>query len=212
MAGSLGRFIGYVRIATWVIVMIGITAAIVTPFLFRRGPYAHPDDPRLGVRQKTPWILAVVLVSALIVAPLSFAGVVSSRHPRNEALYLRTLYNFDCFSTIKPGCKAVRSKRPLNEAMRHNPGRFIAAGDEACEWLESRPFLFDVNRAQSLQDQYVNQKLGAVEYGPKGGSLAGNYRMFFQQETRAAWEYLCRSTLETRTLWPIRTWKDHYND
>jgi hypothetical protein len=25
--------------ATWVIVMIGITAAIVTPFPFRRGPY-----------------------------------------------------------------------------------------------------------------------------------------------------------------------------
>jgi hypothetical protein len=198
--------------ATWVIVMIGITVIVVTPLFFRRGAYAHPDDPRLGVRQKTPWILAVVLASALIVAPLSFAAVVSARHPRNEGLYLRTLYHFDCFSTIKPGCKAVRSKRPLNEAMRDNPKQFIAAGDEACQWLASKPFLFDIHRAQTLQDQYVDQKLGPVEYGPKGGSLAGNYRAFISQETRAAWEHLCRSTLETRTLWPIRTWKDHYND
>jgi hypothetical protein len=38
----------------WVIAMIGVTAIVVTPFFFRRGAYAHADDPRLGFRQKTP--------------------------------------------------------------------------------------------------------------------------------------------------------------
>jgi hypothetical protein len=148
-----------------------------------------------------------VLVSALIVAPLSFAAVVSGREPRNEALYAA----HPRFSTIKPGCKAVRSKRPLNEAMRDNPKQFIAARDEACQWLASKPFLFDITGHRSA-GPVRGPETGPVEYGPEGGSLAGNYRAFFSQETRAAWEFLCRSTLETRTLWPIRIWKGHYND
>jgi hypothetical protein len=196
---------------TWVIAMLAVTAVLVTPFFFRRGAYAHRDDPRLGVRQKTPWILAVVLVSTLIATPLSFAWVVSSRHPRSEALYLRTLKDFACFGTFEPGCKHFGTKRPLDVAMRRNPAQFIAAGDEACHWLASRPFLFVIDRAQTLADRYVNQQM-PVTPGSQGGTPAGRYRPFFQEETKAAWKYLCRGTLETRTLWPMRTWKDHYND
>ena len=196
---------------TWVIVMIAVSAALVTPFFFRRGAYAHPDDPRLGFRQKTPWIIALVLVSTLIVAPLSFAWVVSSRHPRNEALYLRTLHDVDCYSTSEPRCKTFGTKRPLAVTIRRNPGQFIAAGDEACHWLASRRFMFVIDRAQTLEDRYVRE-VGPVANVPAGGDLAGRYRAFFQEETKAAWKYLCRGTLETRTLWPIRTWKDYYND
>jgi hypothetical protein len=132
--------------------------------------------------------------------------VVSSRHPRNEALYLRTLHGIKCSR-----CRDFETKRPLAVAMRRDAAPFIAAGDEACHWLASRPFMFVIERAQTLEDRYVNE-MGPVANAPAGGHLAGKYRAFFQEETKAAWKYLCRGALETRTLWPIRTWKDYYND
>jgi hypothetical protein len=190
---------------TWVLVMVGVILIVVTPFFLRRGAYAHADDPRLGVRQKTPWVIAVVLVLTLIATPLSFAWVVSSRHPRNEALYMRTLHGITCFR-----CRDFGTKRPLAAAMRRNPSQFIAAGDEACQWLASRPFMFVIDRAQTLEDRYV-QDADPVATVP-AGNPTGRYVAFFKEETKAAWKYLCRGTLETRTLWPIRTWKDYYND
>jgi hypothetical protein len=72
-------------------------------------------------------------------------------------------------------------------------------------------FLFVIDRAQTLEDRYVDQD-GPVTKVPERGNLAGRCRAFFQEETKAARKYLCRGTLETTTLWPIRTRKDHYND
>jgi hypothetical protein len=38
------------------------------------------------------------------------------------------------------------------------------------------------------------------------------YDVHLQIETRAAWVFLCRGTLESRTGWPMLTWRSYLND
>jgi hypothetical protein len=189
----------------WPVIYGVILLLVMTPMVWplTRGPYS-----RWGIRQKTPWLVALGLVMVFVGAPLALAGVVSSTHPRNEARYIQDLLTWRC-NALAHGCDlATGLTKPYRDKIRSNPATYIAAGDKACAWLADRPPLVLFSpRAETRQTEYVEHILGPSDWRSRG--YISNRRDFAIWETRYAWRDLCPGTTESRTGYPLRHWKTY---
>jgi hypothetical protein len=117
-------------VESWLIVYVVVLLLIVTPLFYRRGD----SSQGLGLvfRRKTPWVIGGVLVLTFIVAPLSFAAVISAQHPRDEATFLRYVNQRPVECRDFPNhCTVARVDAPVSKAARKDPQQFISAGDKA---------------------------------------------------------------------------------
>jgi hypothetical protein len=170
---GIGRFAAIVAVRAWVSVTIGVTAAVVTPFFFRRGADAHPDDPRLGARQKTPWL-----------PPRCRSRGWRRRGTHaKKLLYLRTLQDFDCFSTIQTGVQSLRNIAPSRRAMRRNSAQFIAHRRQSVPLARIQTVPLRHRQGTDPRGPECGQE-GPVTKAPEHGSLAGRCRRSFTRIRR----------------------------
>jgi hypothetical protein len=183
-----------------------ILILIETPIFLRR---ARPGGPRLGVRQKAPWLVALGLVMVFVGAPLALVGVWSSKHPRNETLYIQDLLDWQCNANARGCALSTGLTKPYRDKIRNDPATYIAAGDKACAWLAGQPpLVFFSPRANVRQSQYVNHILGPGT-GMQTHGWDSNQRDFDLYEASYAWRDLCPGTMVSRTGFPLRHWRKY---